>query len=421
MTELDKKDYKSSIVGLQIPPDKKQKNQSKNILWLVIFVAIFIVVLSMALSSQNRYAKDNTDVKKSSLVEKDKPSDIQERSLKFAENKKQFTAKEAETDKKETIQSKENDNTKSAKTTPSNSKGKELLTVSGYIIPSERIEISPRFMAEVEWIGVKKGDIVKKDDVLVRLDSKEQKAAVAQAEAELKLAQKRLEELLNGTRKEEIDQSQANLNLAEAELRNAESLLERRETLLKKKSISQEEYDNALRNRDTAKAAVEVAKKTFALAKAGPRSETIEQARAIVKSAEAALERAKIYLNWTIIKSPIDGVILEKLATVGEMVVPQSFGNTRGPSTALLSIADLNDLQVECELNESDISKIFINQTCKVSPEAYPDKIYKGYVTEIAPEANRQKGTLQVKVQVKNPDKFLTPELTAKVTFLSVE
>ena len=59
------------------------------------------------------------------------------------------------------------------------------------------------------------------------------------------------------------------------------------------------------------------------------------------------------------------------------------------------------------------------SQRCRVSPEAYPDKVYEGTVAEMAPEANRQKGTLQLKVQIKNPDRFLTPELSAKVDFLA--
>jgi HlyD family secretion protein len=62
-----------------------------------------------------------------------------------------------------------------------------------------------------------------------------------------------------------------------------------------------------------------------------------------------------------------------------------------------------------------------VGQKCRITPEAYPDKLYEGYVAEKAPEANRQKGTLQVKVQIRNPDKFLTPELSAKVDFLRIE
>ena len=76
---------------------------------------------------------------------------------------------------------------------------------------------------------------------------------------------------------------------------------------------------------------------------------------------------------------------------------------------------------MEIDLNEADVAKVSVGQKCRVSPEAYPDKTYEGYVAEKAPEANRQKGTLQVKVQIVNPDKFLTPELTAKVDFLKGE
>ena len=65
-----------------------------------------------------------------------------------------------------------------------------------------------------------------------------------------------------------------------------------------------------------------------------------------------------------------------------------------------------------------DVAKVFLNQECRVSPEAYTDRKYRGFVAEMAPEANRQKGTLQVKVQIRDPDKFLTPELTATVEFL---
>jgi HlyD family secretion protein len=144
----------------------------------------------------------------------------------------------------------------------------------------------------------------------------------------------------------------------------------------------------------------------------------LQSARASVKEVEGTVELARTYLNWTVIKSPINGVVLEKLVDANELVTPQSFGGTRGPSTALIAIANTKDLQVEIDLNEADLAKVYLNQKCRVTPEAYQDKIYDGFVAERAPEANRQKGTLQVKVQIANPDRFLTPELTAKVDFL---
>jgi RND family efflux transporter MFP subunit len=245
--------------------------------------------------------------------------------------------------------------------------GDAVLTVSGYVIPHERIEISPRFMGTVVWIGVKKGDKVKKDDIMVRLEDDEYRARLLEA--------------------------QGRLARAEASLTNADLNLKRQLDLAKDNVDSQRAADDARRERDAA--------------------------AADVVGGRGSVELAQAYLNWCTIRAPIDGTILEKLVDPNELVVPQSFGGTRGPSTALVSLADLNDLQVEIDLNEADLSKIHLKQRCRVSPEAYPDKKYNAYVAEIAPEANRSKGTLQVKVQVEQPDQYLTPELTAKVDFLA--
>jgi len=241
-----------------------------------------------------------------------------------------------------------------------------VLTVSGYIINRERIEISPRFQGVVKWIGVKKGDSVKKDQVVVLLDDAEQKAQVASAEGRLTNARVALER-------------------AELNYRRVRELSARDVT-------SKEAEDEARLSVDAAKAAI--------------------------LEIDGQLTLAKTYLDWTVIRSPIDGVVLEKLAEPGELVTPQSFGGARGPSTAVLAVADLQDLQVEIDVNESDLAKISLGQRAQVSPEAYPEKHYEGVVAEISPEANRQKGTLQIKVQIKQPDRYLTPELTAKVEFL---
>src|SRR5882672_9003028 len=244
-----------------------------------------------------------------------------------------------------------------------------VLTVSGYIVNRERIEVSPRFLGQVKWIGVRKGDTVTNGQVLVLLDDAEQQARVREADGRLANARAGLD-------KAEIDYGRVSKLIAD------------------KIETKQAEDDARIR---------------------------LDSARASLREAQASLEVAQTYLSWTVIRSSLDGVVLEKLADAGELVTPQSFGGTRGPSTALLAIADPKDLQVEIDLNEVDLAKVFRNQKCKVSPEAYPDKSYEGAVVEIAPEANRQKGTLQVKVQIKNPDEFLTPELSAKVDFLAKE
>ena len=191
----------------------------------------------------------------------------------------------------------------------------------------------------------------------------------------------------------QYDKAAGQQALAEANLLSTETTLNRQVDLAKSNVQSQQALDDARRARDAANAELRIAKSQVAL--------------------------AQTYLDWCVIRAPIDGTILEKLVEPDELVVPQSFGGTRGPSTALVSLADLNDLQVEIDVNEADLSKLHLQQRCRVSPEAYPEKKYTGFVTEIAPEANRSKGTLQVKVQIENPNGFLTPELTARVEFLA--
>jgi RND family efflux transporter MFP subunit len=242
------------------------------------------------------------------------------------------------------------------------------LTVNGYIINAARIQISPRFLGVVEWIGVKKGDPVNKGEVLARLDDREYKAKLSQADGVLASAKVAVEK--------------------------AELAYKRAHTLTASHVATQESEDDARLD--------------------------LENARASLQQAQGSRDEAQTYVDWCTIRSPIDGVVVEKLVNPDELVMPQSFGGAGGPSTALLAVASPHDLQVEIDVNESDLSKIAINQKCLVSPEAYPERVYKAHVAEIAPEANRAKGTLQVKVQIEAPDRYLTPELSAKVEFFRI-
>jgi HlyD family secretion protein len=139
-----------------------------------------------------------------------------------------------------------------------------------------------------------------------------------------------------------------------------------------------------------------------------------------VARAKAAADYAKTILDATEIRVPTAGTILERNVEQGEMVTT-SFVGAEGAKGFVVTLADLNDIQVELDINQNDFNRITANQPCTAVSDAYPDRVYKCRVTEIAPEANRQKATVQVKVKFLEPDKYVKPEMNARVTFLSAQ
>ena len=102
----------------------------------------------------------------------------------------------------------------------------------------------------------------------------------------------------------------------------------------------------------------------------------------------------------------------------GEFVTT-SFVGDRGAKGYVVSLADLNDLQVELDISQNDFAKLHAKQHGIVTTDAFPDRKYDGFINEISPEANRQKATVQVKVKMTKPDDYLRPEMNASVAFLA--
>jgi len=291
-----------------------------------------------------------------------------------------------------------------------------LLTAGGYIVPYQKIELSPKITGRIEWIGAERGDQVKKGQVLIRLDQQELKAQMEAARSNLEAVEARLKELLAGSREEEIEQAQANVEEAQANLVNAGLNLKRMQGLFQEGAIARQLLDDAQNQYETANAKVKAVRERLRLLKAGPRREQMEAARAEVNQARANLDFTVANLENSLIRAPIDGTVLERLAEVGETVTT-SIVSTRGAKSAILSLADLRDLQVEVDVNQNDLKKLRLKMPATVIPEAYPDRTYQGVLAEMAPEVNRQKATLQVKIQILKPDQFTRPGMNARVLF----
>lgn len=139
---------------------------------------------------------------------------------------------------------------------------------------------------------------------------------------------------------------------------------------------------------------------------------TLDLVRARLKQVEAAFE-------YTQIRAPFDGLVVRRLAQVGETVGPPAGqGGATAGGGAICTLLDRASLEMVADVNETQISKIAAGQPAEVTLDARPDRKYRGEVRQIVPTADRQKGIVQVKVRLLDPDEALLPELSARAAFL---
>jgi HlyD family secretion protein len=291
-----------------------------------------------------------------------------------------------------------------------------ILNATGYIVAAHKIEVASKVVGRVAWIGVDRGDQVKQGDVIVRLEDDEYQAQLQQARGQLANLEARLQELLNGSRPEEVAVAKANLAEARAQLENARVSLERMQALVREGVEAKQDLDDAQARYDAQAARVNSLERSYELVRLGPRQEQIEAVRGQVEQARGALRFYETQAANTVIKAPVSGTILERAVEKGEFVTT-SFVGDRGAKGYVVSLADLNDLEVELDINQNDFAKLKPRQRGVVTTDAYPDRKYEGIIDQISPEANRQKATVQIKVKIQKPDALLRPEMNASVTF----
>ena len=298
--------------------------------------------------------------------------------------------------------------------------GSVILNATGYIVAHHKIQVASKVVGKVAWIGVEKGDKVTEGQIIVRLEDDEYKAQLRQAAGNVQSLEARLLELNNGSRPEEIEVAKANLEQSWADLANAKITLERNQKLAEAKVAAQSQLDDAKAKYDNQIARVASLERTLELIRLGPRKEQIQQVQGQIMQAKGQVDFYQTQLNNTIIRAPSTGTILERIVEKGEFVTTGFVGD-RGAKGYVVSMADLMDLQVELDINQADFARLDRRQKGVLTTDAYPDKKYAVIIAEIAPEANRSKATVQVKVKVLNPDQFLRPEMNASVAFVSEE
>ena len=254
-----------------------------------------------------------------------------------------------------------------------------MLNATGYIVAAHKIELAAKVIGKVKWIGVDKGDHVKEGQVLVRLEDDEYRAQLEQAKGQPGQSGSQLAELEHGSRPEEIAQALANLNSGEGRSGECQRQPRPHPQAGAQAVMSQQNLDDAQARYDSAVAKVNSLQKAYDLVKLGPRQEEIDAMRGQVEQARGAVAYAETNLANTIIRSPVTGTILERAVENGEFVTT-SFVGDRGAKGYVVSLADLNDLEVELDISQNDFAKLHIGQHGIVTTDAFPDRKYDGFI-----------------------------------------
>lgn len=285
-----------------------------------------------------------------------------------------------------------------------------VLETSGFIAAKSKLHLNPSVHGKILELPIREGQPIRKGDVVVRIDDAQYKADVEQAEAGLELAEARLRELKEGSRKEDISQAKAVVSQAQSRFTLMDAELKRAELL--RDSISTAEYDKTKSARDEAQAYLEQMRQSLALAEAGARPAQIEVAQAEVDRSRAALTKARHWLDSAIVHSPISGIVLQKTGEIGEYVRPESLVQS------LCVVADLNEVEAEVDVQERDLSLVHVGQPCKISAEAHGDVEFQGRIARILPIASRQRGAVQLRVSIVDANSRLLPDMNCRVMIL---
>jgi HlyD family secretion protein len=297
--------------------------------------------------------------------------------------------------------------------------GEQLLRVKGNMIAAHQIQVSPiEVSGRIEKLYIEEGKAFKKGQPLAELDQTPFKADLAEADASLKNADAKYKEL-KANWPLEIQQSEAQVKEAVALRDQYESDYKRFENIRKRSGdVAEKEFETAKFSFFTQSARVKQMEISLEMTK-GPRERKIDAAKADVDQAQARYDRAKWRMSNTIIVAPVDGIILTKRAEIGNLV--NALAMNANLNAGVCDMADLTDLEVDLEVQEKDIRKVWVDQECIVVSDAYPERLYEGRVARILPVANSSKAVIPVRVKVRvqrsEEAKYLKPQMGANVNF----
>ena len=359
-------------------------------------------------------------------------------------------------------------------------RGDVVVSVSGtgVVEPVSSVEVRSRATGRVLSVKAEEGQHVVRGQVLAEIDDTDARAdlesaraalasaqarlaqaqtsvsvqqssnltQVRQAEANVAAARARLEQLLVGSRPEEIRQAEESVRQARANLTLAEQNLARQEQLFADGFIARAQLDQARSQTDVARSQLAAAEARLAQVKTGPTSQEIDiaraqlaqtqaalddaragglqerlrreevaAARASVQSAVASLRRAEDRVAETRILAPITGAVVTRSVSVGQFVIGSSTGGT-----VVFTLADTSVVLARVLVDESDIARVTTQAQVQLTADALPDQTFRGRIARVAPQPVVQQNVRQypVTVEVDDPQRMLRLGMTVDAEFI---
>jgi len=247
----------------------------------------------------------------------------------------------------------------------------EFISAPGAIEPKTKVELSAKISARVVELPFKEGQRVKAGDVVIRLDAKEMESRLKSAQANFLAQQAQIE-----VTKTQIASHKAQIKGTQASLEQAKKDYERQKQLLATGDISQSVYDLARQKFEELESQLQ-----SALFQVEAEEKGLIVAQHNLDAQKALIEEAQDALEYTTIRSPIDGVITRINAEVGEMVMTGTMNN---PGTVIMIIADLSKMLLVAQVDEADVGKLALGQEASIRVKAFWDQVYTGKVDHIA-------------------------------------
>ncbi len=282
---------------------------------------------------------------------------------------------------------------------------------TGNIEASTEVKVFPKITAKIEAVKIEAGDPVRKNDLIILLESEELRAQVAQAEAALQSIRAKWAQMQVGARSEELAQAEDLVSKARAKLKDSESNHNRLKRLFDQGVIAKRELESAELANHVAQADLNSAQKQLDMLVEGATREDRQALQAQVRQAEAALDLAKIRLSYTRITSPINGTISQRFFDPGNLAIP---------TQPIVTIVQMDPVKVVVYFPENQIRIMVPETEANLMVAAYPDQVFQGTVDMVNPTLDPTTRMFSAEIKVPNKKILLRPGMFTSV-ILSVD